>query len=223
MTRLDVLDRWTPLKVCVAYGPTASRTPAVPPVGVPRGHPGLRGAPRLVRPTSPRTRGGRPAGEARGYLRTSWRAGRVCPSAPRLRTGARPVRAVRQPIGARCLRGGVGGPGARAGRRAGRAPPRWWSRRATLASPARRRPPEEVEADLFVVGPEAPLVAGLADRLRAPAAGVRPGADGARLEGSKAWMKDVLDGAGVPTARSGPSPTTEPRWSSCGRCPAPTS
>jgi phosphoribosylamine--glycine ligase len=61
--------------------------------------------------------------------------------------------------------------------------------------------PETVEADLFVVGPESPLVAGLADRLRAGGGLVfGPGADGARLEGSKAWMKDVLVAAGVPTA-----------------------
>jgi len=65
-------------------------------------------------------------------------------------------------------------------------------------------PPEEVEADLFVIGPEAPLVAGLADRLRAAGRLVfGPGADGARLEGSKAWMKDVLVDAGVPTAAHG--------------------
>jgi phosphoribosylamine--glycine ligase len=65
-------------------------------------------------------------------------------------------------------------------------------------------PPEEVEADLFVIGPEAPLVDGLADRLRARGALVfGPGADGARLEGSKAWMKEVLVAAGVPTARHG--------------------
>ncbi len=65
-------------------------------------------------------------------------------------------------------------------------------------------PPEEVKADLFVIGPEAPLVAGLADRLRATGRLVfGPGADGARLEGSKAWMKDVLDDAGVPTAAHG--------------------
>jgi phosphoribosylamine---glycine ligase len=62
--------------------------------------------------------------------------------------------------------------------------------------------PEDLEADLFVVGPEAPLVDGLADRLRGQGRLVfGPGADGARLEGSKAWMKDVLAEAEVPTAR----------------------
>ncbi len=62
-------------------------------------------------------------------------------------------------------------------------------------------PPEEVDAQLFVIGPEVPLVDGLADRLRARGRLVLgPGADGARLEGSKAWMKQVLAGAGVPTA-----------------------
>jgi phosphoribosylamine--glycine ligase len=65
-------------------------------------------------------------------------------------------------------------------------------------------PPEEVEADLWVIGPEQPLVDGLADRLRAAGKLVfGPGADGARLEGSKAWMKQVLVDAGVPTARHG--------------------
>jgi phosphoribosylamine--glycine ligase len=65
-------------------------------------------------------------------------------------------------------------------------------------------PPEHLDADLFVVGPEAPLVDGLADRLRAAGGLVfGPGADGARLEGSKAWMKQVLVEAGVPTAAHG--------------------
>jgi phosphoribosylamine--glycine ligase len=60
---------------------------------------------------------------------------------------------------------------------------------------------EEIEADLVVIGPEAPLVDGLADRIRARGRSVfGPGADGARLEGSKAWMKQVLSSAGVPTA-----------------------
>ncbi len=63
-------------------------------------------------------------------------------------------------------------------------------------------PVEDIEADLYVIGPEAPLVAGLADTLRARGkAVVGPGADGALLEGSKAFMKEVLSAAGVPTAR----------------------
>jgi len=62
--------------------------------------------------------------------------------------------------------------------------------------------PESIDASLFVIGPEAPLVAGLADMLRAEGRLVLgPGADGARLEGSKAFMKGLLDKAGVPTAR----------------------
>jgi phosphoribosylamine---glycine ligase len=63
-------------------------------------------------------------------------------------------------------------------------------------------PVEEIDADLFVIGPEAPLVDGMADRLRAAGRAVMgPGADGARLEGSKSFMKEVLASAGVPTAR----------------------
>ena len=56
-------------------------------------------------------------------------------------------------------------------------------------------------ADLVMVGPEAPLVAGLADALAA--AGIRcfgPTREGARLEGSKAFCKEVMEAAGVPTA-----------------------
>lgn len=65
-------------------------------------------------------------------------------------------------------------------------------------------PPEEVGADLVVIGPEVPLVDGLADRLRADGHLVfGPGADGARLEGSKRWMKELLAEAEVPTARFG--------------------
>jgi len=60
----------------------------------------------------------------------------------------------------------------------------------------------ELDADLFVIGPEVPLVDGLADDLRAAGrAVVGPGKDGAQLEGSKAFMKELLDAAGVPTAR----------------------
>ena len=65
-------------------------------------------------------------------------------------------------------------------------------------------PASELDADLFVIGPEAPLSAGLADELRAQGKLVfGPGADGARLEGSKAWMKAVAAEAGLPTARHG--------------------
>ncbi len=71
--------------------------------------------------------------------------------------------------------------------------------------------PDEIVADLFVVGPEAPLVDGLADRLRSRGNLVfGPGAPGAQLEGSKAWMKEVLAEAGVPTARHRPFTEVEP-------------
>jgi phosphoribosylamine--glycine ligase len=64
-------------------------------------------------------------------------------------------------------------------------------------------PPEHVEADLWVIGPEAPLVGGMADRIRGHGGLVfGPGADGARLEGSKVWMKELLFAARVPTAAS---------------------
>ena len=59
--------------------------------------------------------------------------------------------------------------------------------------------------DLVVIGPEQPLVDGLADQLRSRGTAVfGPGADGARLEGSKAHLKEVLLRAGVPTAASRP-------------------
>jgi phosphoribosylamine--glycine ligase len=55
--------------------------------------------------------------------------------------------------------------------------------------------------ELVVVGPEAPLAAGLADALRAAGLAVfGPGANGARLEASKRWAKALMVEAGVPTA-----------------------
>ncbi|MGV9694173.1 phosphoribosylamine--glycine ligase [Streptomyces sp. NPDC003470] len=61
----------------------------------------------------------------------------------------------------------------------------------------------ELGADLVVVGPEAPLVAGVADAVREAGIPVfGPSGRAARLEGSKAFAKDVMAGAGVPTARS---------------------
>ncbi|MCL3863163.1 phosphoribosylamine--glycine ligase [Actinotalea sp. K2] len=59
----------------------------------------------------------------------------------------------------------------------------------------------ELGADLVVVGPEAPLVAGVADAVReAGIACFGPSAQAAALEGSKAFAKDVMAAAGVPTA-----------------------
>ncbi|HEX3337092.1 MAG TPA: phosphoribosylamine--glycine ligase [Jatrophihabitans sp.] len=58
-----------------------------------------------------------------------------------------------------------------------------------------------LDVDLVVVGPEAPLVAGVADAVRA--AGIAcfgPSREAALLEGSKAFAKDVMAAAGVPTA-----------------------
>jgi len=55
--------------------------------------------------------------------------------------------------------------------------------------------------DLVVVGPEAPLVAGVADELRRGGVAVfGPSAEAARIEGSKSFAKDVMRVAGVPTA-----------------------
>ena len=63
---------------------------------------------------------------------------------------------------------------------------------------------DEVAADLVVIGPEVPLVAGAVDAVEARGRlAFGPRAAAARLEGSKAWMKDVLHEAGVPTARYG--------------------
>jgi len=60
-------------------------------------------------------------------------------------------------------------------------------------------------ADLVVIGPEAPLVAGVADELRhAGIAVFGPGAGAARIEGSKRCAKEVLEAAGVPTAAARP-------------------
>ncbi len=59
------------------------------------------------------------------------------------------------------------------------------------------------DIDLVVVGPEAPLAHGLADRLRAEGRAVfGPGAAGAKIEASKAFAKDIMHAAGIPTASS---------------------
>jgi phosphoribosylamine--glycine ligase len=60
---------------------------------------------------------------------------------------------------------------------------------------------QDVRPDLVVVGPEAPLVAGVADALRESGFVVfGPSAAAARIEGSKSYAKDVMRAAGAPTA-----------------------
>ncbi|MFD7844972.1 phosphoribosylamine--glycine ligase [Nocardia sp. NPDC059764] len=62
---------------------------------------------------------------------------------------------------------------------------------------------QELAADLVVVGPEVPLVLGVADAVRAAGIPVfGPSAAAARIEGSKAFAKDVMNAAGVRTAHS---------------------
>jgi phosphoribosylamine--glycine ligase len=61
----------------------------------------------------------------------------------------------------------------------------------------------ELAADLVIVGPEAPLVAGVADPVRAAGIAVfGPSKAAAVLEGSKAFSKEVMAAAGIPTAKS---------------------
>ncbi len=63
---------------------------------------------------------------------------------------------------------------------------------------------DQQDVDLTVVGPEAPLVAGLADALRTGGHHVfGPSAAAARIEGSKAFAKEIMERRGVPTARAG--------------------
>jgi phosphoribosylamine--glycine ligase len=63
---------------------------------------------------------------------------------------------------------------------------------------------DDEAVDLVVVGPEEPLVNGVVDAVEARGRrAFGPNAASARLEGSKAWMKEVLAGAGVPTALHG--------------------
>ncbi|MGH2872750.1 MAG: phosphoribosylamine--glycine ligase [Solirubrobacteraceae bacterium] len=78
----------------------------------------------------------------------------------------------------------------------------------------------ELRPALVVVGPEAPLVAGIADALAA--AGIRcfgPTAEAARLEGSKSYCKEVMVAAGVPTASYSVVRTPEQGMAAAGRYP----
>ncbi len=74
--------------------------------------------------------------------------------------------------------------------------------------------------DLVVVGPEAPLVAGLVDELQAHGVSAfGPSAEAARLEGSKAFAKEVMQAAGVPTAEYRTVATVEEGMAAIDRYP----
>ncbi|MGH2793829.1 MAG: phosphoribosylamine--glycine ligase, partial [Actinomycetota bacterium] len=76
--------------------------------------------------------------------------------------------------------------------------------------------------DLTIVGPEAPLVAGLADELASRGNAVfGPSKAAARIEGSKAWAKEIMVKAGVPTARSETVTTMEEGLAALDRFGAP--
>ncbi|SMX84231.1 phosphoribosylaminoimidazole-succinocarboxamide synthase /phosphoribosylamine--glycine ligase [Brevibacterium sp. 239c] len=69
---------------------------------------------------------------------------------------------------------------------------------------------ETLDVDLVVIGPEAPLVAGVADALRESSFPVfGPSAEAAVLEGSKAFAKEIMESANVPTARAVVAYTTD--------------
>jgi phosphoribosylamine--glycine ligase len=69
---------------------------------------------------------------------------------------------------------------------------------------------KESGTDLVIIGPEAPLVAGVADKLRAVGVPVfGPGKAAAALEGSKTFAKRIMDAAGVPTGRATRATTLE--------------
>ena len=227
LTKLDVLDTFDTVKVCVAYEANGERFTHPPyhqsvfhqvtPVyeelpgwktDISRGHRARRPA-----PGGPRLRAlpGRPDRHARSAWSGSGPAASSSSASPHERgpgTAPRPGR----PASGPCAWSGRGAVSMR-WPWCSAAPPRSSSRRATRGSTAHRRgphahqrghPAEEVEADLFVIGPEAPLVEGWPTGSAAPGRLVfGPGADGARLEGSKAFMKAMLAEAGVPTARFG--------------------
>ena len=152
LTKLDVLDTFETVKVCVAYEADGERFthPPYHQSVLPPGHPGLRGAARAGRPTSSAaTELGDLPQAARDYVHflaeqigVPVRLVGVGPGPRAVRplrrmSGAAPAARTRTRAGPHRLRGRLRRPGARPGRRRWPAPPTWWSRRATPGSPGR--------------------------------------------------------------------------------------
>ena len=211
LTKLDVLDTLETLKVCVAYECDGSRYEYMPyhQTILHKATPCTRSC-RDGRPTRRRRPSCPSADAAQEYVRfleeqTGVRINWWASVPAGTSSSGSPRRAAATNAG---VRGGQRWPRARPRRRPGsHRPGGGVSRQRRHGCPRLEcvaGPPETIDADLFVIGPEAPLVAGLADQLRAAGRLVfGPGADGARLEGSKAWMKEVLTAASVPTAAYG--------------------
>ena len=205
LTKLDVLDTFESVKVCTAVRGRRHplHPPALPPVDLPQGGPRLRGAAGLAHRPVGGDRAGRHAAGRPRLRRLPLRADRRPRPPRRGRPGPRADRLLRHRVRV-CVVGSGGREHALAHTLARTADVVVTPGNPGMAPPITVTdvPVEEVEADLYVVGPEAPLVDGLADSLRRTGKAVMgPGADGALLEGSKAFMKEVLGAAGVPTAR----------------------
>ena len=223
LTKLDVLSSFETIPVCTGYrlrdgsGPPTSRrtspTSTTPPAcsrncraGAPtsRASPPTATCPPPPVTTWPGSRSAsscpsRWSASARAATRSlaRHRGGRVIVLGRRLR---RPrARARRRP-----RRLALGDRGARRARQPGHRPHRRLPSGERARPRGRRRPGALARRrELVVVGPEAPLVAGLADALAPHGIPVfGPGAAAARLEGSKAFAKEVMQAAGVPAAAS---------------------
>ena len=249
LTKLDVLDTFDTVKVCVAYEANGERF-THPPYHQSVFHqvtPVYEELPGWKTDISGATELGDLPQAARDYVHflaeqigTPVRLVGVGPGPRAVRPlrrmsgSARPGRGTGRPSDG--VRGRVRGAGSTPWPWCWGAPPTWWSRRATRGSTGTTAeghtitsvatPAEEVDADLFVIGPEAPLVDGLADRLRAagqaglrargrrgPAGGVQGLHEGDAGRGRRAHrpvrgLRRSGGGQGVPAA-----PCPGPGWS----------
>ena len=205
LTKLDVLDTFESVKVCVAYEADGIRYTHLPyhQSTFHKAKPVYEELPGWRTDLTRGHRARRHAAGGPGLRGLPVRADRRARPPRRRRTGPRADRFLRHRVRV-CVVGSGGREHALAHVLARTADVVVTPGNPGMAPPitvAEDQSVEDIAADLYVIGPEAPLVAGLADTLRAQGKAVMgPGADGALLEGSKAFMKEVLSAAGVPTA-----------------------